>query len=223
VRFAPQEGLTRICSNLYLLRDTCNVYVLKNNDRALLIDFGSGHVLKLLGGIGVRQVDAILHTHHHAHQPTLVAPGHGKPFLSNKEDMEDLKQGLEKEQRYFSSVVVDPDCNFGLNMSWARLYPYQLLAKAGESAPLELRVRNYRGKPMHLEAALVLPSSWKARPEVVSIDIPVGGEGSVGFTVMIPAGWERSQPRVALSADVMADGRYLGEIVEGVVDIEFTA
>ena len=68
VHFSPQDGLTRISSNLYVLRDTCNVYVLKDGNRALLIDFGSGHVLNLLGQIGVSRVDAILHTHHHRDQ-----------------------------------------------------------------------------------------------------------------------------------------------------------
>src|SRR5579872_4289526 len=53
VRFAPEGGLTQISPNLYVLRDTCNVYVLKNGDRAILIDFGSGHVLDLLAQIGV--------------------------------------------------------------------------------------------------------------------------------------------------------------------------
>ncbi|HEX9185885.1 MAG TPA: MBL fold metallo-hydrolase, partial [Vicinamibacteria bacterium] len=67
-RFAPGGGLTRISPHLYVLRDTCNVYVLKNGDRALLVDFGSGHVLKLLGEIGVSRVEAILHTHHHRDQ-----------------------------------------------------------------------------------------------------------------------------------------------------------
>jgi glyoxylase-like metal-dependent hydrolase (beta-lactamase superfamily II) len=68
VHFAPEGGLTQVSPNLYLLRDTCNVYVLKNGDRALLIDFGSGHVLKLLGQIGITKVDGILHTHHHRDQ-----------------------------------------------------------------------------------------------------------------------------------------------------------
>jgi len=68
VRFRPASGLTQISPNLYVLRDTCNVYVLKDGNHALLIDFGSGHVLNLLGPIGVAQVDAILHTHHHRDQ-----------------------------------------------------------------------------------------------------------------------------------------------------------
>jgi len=68
VRFTPQGGLTQISPNLYLLRDTCNVYVLKDGSRAILIDFGSGHVLNLLGDIGVGKVEAVLHTHHHRDQ-----------------------------------------------------------------------------------------------------------------------------------------------------------
>jgi glyoxylase-like metal-dependent hydrolase (beta-lactamase superfamily II) len=155
------------------------------------------------------------------HQPTLVAPGHGKPFLSNKEDLEDLKLRLEKQRDYFHDVIADRDCNFGLNPSWVRLYPYQLEVKAGSSAAMELRVRNYRSKPMPLEAALILPAGWKASPEVLSLTIPANGDGSGGFTLTIPPGWDRSQPRVALAADILADGQYLGEIAEAVVDVTF--
>src|SRR5215472_5619632 len=57
VRFTPGSGLTQISPNLYVLRDTCNIYVIKDGTRALLIDFGSGHVLSLLGQIGVTRVD----------------------------------------------------------------------------------------------------------------------------------------------------------------------
>jgi hypothetical protein len=145
------------------------------------------------------------------HQPTLVAPGHGKPFLSSKEDLEDLKQRLEKQQTYFRNVIADPDCNFGLNPSWVRLYPYQLQAKPGSSSALELRVRNYRSKPMQLEAA----------PEILHLTIAPHADAAGSFEVTIPENWDRAKPRVALAADVMADGQYLGEIAEGVVDIQF--
>ena len=46
VHFTRRSRLTQISPNLYVLRDTCNVYVLKDGNRALLIDFGSGHVLE---------------------------------------------------------------------------------------------------------------------------------------------------------------------------------
>jgi hypothetical protein len=149
----------------------------------------------------------------------MMAPGHGKPFVSNKQDLEDLKPRLAKQKEYFSSVIADPDCNFGLNPSWVRIYPYQLRAKAGSTASLELRVRNYRSKPMRLEATLMVPSSWKSLPERLTVEAPPYADSGGGFTVSIPENWDPSRSRVAVAADVVADGRYLGEIAEGIVDL----
>jgi glyoxylase-like metal-dependent hydrolase (beta-lactamase superfamily II) len=58
----------RISDHLYRYSDICNVYVLTDGPRAILIDLGSGSVLDHLGEIGVSQVDWILHTHHHRDQ-----------------------------------------------------------------------------------------------------------------------------------------------------------
>jgi glyoxylase-like metal-dependent hydrolase (beta-lactamase superfamily II) len=157
------------------------------------------------------------------HEPNIVAPGHGKPFLSNKADLENLKARLEDQQKYFFDVIADPDCNFGLNPSWVRLYPYQLLAKAGSSATLELRARNYRSNHMRLQAALVLPAGWKASPELLELTVSPGGDASGGFSVAIPENWDRGKPRVALAADIVADGQYLGQIAEGVADVQFSS
>jgi glyoxylase-like metal-dependent hydrolase (beta-lactamase superfamily II) len=55
-------------SNLFVWTDTCNVYVLREGDAALLIDLGDGSVLEHLGEIGVRQVEWVLFTHHHREQ-----------------------------------------------------------------------------------------------------------------------------------------------------------
>ncbi len=120
------------------------------------------------------------------HHPTIIAPGHGKPFLTSEADLEDLKRRTEKQQAYFSDVIADPDCNFGLNPSWLRLYPYQLQVRVGSSSTVELRARNYRSKPMQLEAALVLPAGWKVSPEIVSLAVPPNTDGREGFTVTFP-------------------------------------
>ncbi len=157
------------------------------------------------------------------HEPNIVAPGHGKPFLSNRADLEILKARLEDQQKYFFDVIADPDCDFGLNPSWVRLYPYQLQAKAGSNAALELRVRNYRSNPLRLEAALVLPGGWKASPEVLELTVPPRGDASGQYSVAVPENWDRGRPRVAIAADIRADGQYLGQIAEGVADIQFSS
>ncbi|RPH39922.1 MAG: MBL fold metallo-hydrolase, partial [Planctomycetota bacterium] len=54
--------------DLYVWTDTCNVYVIRDGESAVLIDLGDGSVLDHLGDIGVRQVDWVLFTHHHREQ-----------------------------------------------------------------------------------------------------------------------------------------------------------
>jgi glyoxylase-like metal-dependent hydrolase (beta-lactamase superfamily II) len=66
--FRPSGSLKKLSEHLYVFDDTCNVYVLKSGERALLVGFGSGEILKRLPEIGVRQVDEVVFTHHHRDQ-----------------------------------------------------------------------------------------------------------------------------------------------------------
>ena len=50
---------------LYVWTDTCNVYVLRDGDAALLFDLGDGSVLSNLADIGIKHVEWLLLTHHH--------------------------------------------------------------------------------------------------------------------------------------------------------------
>src|ERR1035441_489238 len=54
--------------NVFVWSDTCNVYVIRDRDAALLIDLGDGSVLDHLSEIGVRRVEWVLFTHHHREQ-----------------------------------------------------------------------------------------------------------------------------------------------------------
>ncbi len=84
---APQSVAKFGALEVFLWQDTCNVYVLKHGDSALLIDLGDGQVLGQLPRLGVKQLDWVLLTHHHreqfqghpqlrtlAHKPQIAAP-----------------------------------------------------------------------------------------------------------------------------------------------------
>lgn len=60
--------MLQITENLYLFQDTCNVYVIRSGNEAVLIDFGSGDVLDHLPEIDIERVTDILMTHHHRDQ-----------------------------------------------------------------------------------------------------------------------------------------------------------
>ncbi len=59
------ETFEEILPNLFVFRDTCNVYVLKDGSRAILVDLGSGEVCKHLDRLNIERIDWILFTHHH--------------------------------------------------------------------------------------------------------------------------------------------------------------
>lgn len=73
------EAVVRLSPSLSWLRDSCNVYVVHDGPRALLIDSGSGAVLDHLEELGIEQVEWVLHTHHHRDQcqgtPRLIEHG----------------------------------------------------------------------------------------------------------------------------------------------------
>jgi glyoxylase-like metal-dependent hydrolase (beta-lactamase superfamily II) len=66
--FTPVSELKKLSENLYSLEDTCNVYLIREGSRGILIDFGSGKILDYLPGLGISKIEWVLHTHHHRDQ-----------------------------------------------------------------------------------------------------------------------------------------------------------
>jgi hypothetical protein len=73
---------------------------------------------------------------------------------------------------------------------------------------------------MRIEASLVAPGEWAVEPDVLRLEVPPGSRSAQAFRIRIPAGWRAASPRLAIAADVVSDGRYLGQITEAVVDVE---
>ncbi len=63
-----QQPEPKALPGVFVWTDTCNVYVLREGDAAILIDLGDGSVLDHLGEIGVKRVEWVLFTHHHREQ-----------------------------------------------------------------------------------------------------------------------------------------------------------
>ncbi|MFO7321166.1 MAG: MBL fold metallo-hydrolase [Chloroflexota bacterium] len=60
--------MRQLLTDVFVFQDTCNVYVIRNGRRAVLIDFGTGDVLQHLAEIDVDRVSDVLITHHHRDQ-----------------------------------------------------------------------------------------------------------------------------------------------------------
>lgn len=60
--------IRNLFEDIYLFKDAVNVYIIKKDNRAVLIDFGSGDILNHLSELQIDTIDYILHTHYHRDQ-----------------------------------------------------------------------------------------------------------------------------------------------------------
>ena len=153
------------------------------------------------------------------HEPNLIAPGHGRAYPVDRQIMLATEQKFRTQQQFFFDLLPEGETDFGLDPSWVKIYPYQLLLTPGAAGKAEIRVQNYRNEPMKMEVALITPSEWQVMPDVLRFEVPAKSHASRPFTIAIPKGWAAPSSRLAIAADVRAGGRYLGQITEAVVDL----
>jgi glyoxylase-like metal-dependent hydrolase (beta-lactamase superfamily II) len=154
------------------------------------------------------------------HEPAMICPGHGRPYAVDRATMEATEAKLRRQQQLFFDVLPDGEANFGLDPSWVHIYPYQMLVAPGERQNAEVRVRNYHPRPMKMEVALVAPPEWRIDPDTLVFEVPADSSAARSFTIALPRDWSAPAPRFAIAADVMSDGKYLGQITEAVVELK---
>ncbi|HBY62567.1 MAG TPA: hypothetical protein DEH78_22325 [Solibacterales bacterium] len=153
------------------------------------------------------------------HEPAVIAPGHGRPYPVDRSLLDATEAAFRKQRDLFHDLLPEGEVDFGLSPSWVRLYPYQMLVRAGSRQRLEVRVNNLGREAMKFEGALVAPKEWTVRPGAVRVAVPAGRTAATAFEISVPAGWRPVSPRFAIALDVQRDGRYLGQITEAVVEM----
>lgn len=108
-----------VAPDVFCWADTCNSYVVRNGDRAVLIDLGDGSVLEALGKIGVRQAEWVLFTHHHREQcqgargldrrgiKTACAAAE-RPFFESPADFRKMRPTLNDAHTVYGASYVRP-------------------------------------------------------------------------------------------------------------------
>lgn len=168
------------------------------------------------------------HVHKTSHQqtarlfqeycPDILCAGHDlqrevKPLVYQQ-----LAQKATQLTQHFERLLPG-EANFGLEPSWVQLYPYQSLARPGDTLNLQVRMSNFLAHAVEAEVRLALPDGWQAAPDTVRLTVPALQRGLANMRVTVPAGYAFRYPRVAISADVVFDGRRLGQIAEATVEL----
>jgi glyoxylase-like metal-dependent hydrolase (beta-lactamase superfamily II) len=115
-------------------------------------------------------------------------------------------------------TLLPGETNYGLEPSWVQVYPYQSLARPGDTLNLQVRMTNFLARATHAEVSLVVPGAWTSSPESCSLDLSANERGAASFRVQVPASYVFSYPRVAIAAEVTFDGRRLGQVAEATVE-----
>ena len=141
---------TQIAAGIFQWTDTCNVYVIRDKDAALLIDLGDGSVLDHLSEIGVKSVEWVLFTHHHREQcqggAKLKETGAKvatslieKPFLENPLSFRKMRPTLgDPFTVYGASFVRPPTEAIKVDHTFAKMDDFSAGA-AASSGSLKLR------------------------------------------------------------------------------------
>ena len=142
-------SLTQIFENIFLFKDSVNVYAIKDGNKAILIDFGSGEILNHLSEIGVSKVDYIFHTHYHRDQCygdyralvqkiKIAAPQREKKLFAEAENFWKVKSYYDiysfKPTFFVSKFNIPLDVTFSDNeeFEW-NSYKFKIIETAGHT------------------------------------------------------------------------------------------
>ena len=75
---------------------------------------------------------------------------------------------------------------------------------------------------MKLEVSLIAPAEWKLSAETVALNVPAQSQAKAAVEVGVPRDWAAPAARFAIAADVVRDGKYIGQITEAVVEMRGT-
>ena len=108
--------------------------------------------------------------------------------------------------------------NVGVEEFAARIRPYQLSLKSGETGLLTVEIRNPADHVTDAEVTLVGPERWQISPALARVPLPALGAAQVHFQITPPADARLRRARVA--ADISLNGRRIGQQAEALIHVE---
>ncbi len=169
--------------DLFAWTDTCNVYVLRDGEAAVLIDLGDGSVLDHLGEIGVRRVEWVLFTHHHREQCQ------GAPSLASWRAAGTRVAAPEAERALFERPAEFRKMQVRLGDAFT-VYGASYVRPPLEPVPLD---RTFKGMDTF---------TWRGR-EFWCVDTRGNSPGAMSYLLRDGDGW------LAFTGDLMLDGARL--------------
>lgn len=147
----------------------------------------------------------------------LASAHHGLiPVVSGQFD--EYASWAEKTEEIMSGLIEGRQVNFGTDPLWCHFYPFRQVAEPGEILEVELVVRNYESHDCMMRSELKLPAGWGSSSLVGERTVKAGKEIRIPYKVTVGAD---AGNRMAVSADILFDGIFYGELPVFLVDSPF--
>jgi hypothetical protein len=118
----------------------------------------------------------------------------------------------------FRSLSSEQDYRYWFDPFWVRAEPYRVTVKRGQSAEIQLHVRNFQSGPQKHQIAIQTPPGLVA--ETPGLQGQLEGASRKAFAVRLRATPD-AEPGVRLIAfDVTLDGRRFGQRFDCIIEVQ---
>jgi glyoxylase-like metal-dependent hydrolase (beta-lactamase superfamily II) len=101
----------------------------------------------------------------------------------SKEQLDRMEASRAERLPVLRDLFPWDDPNFGVDESWARLYPYEQRAGAGQTVEIEAVIRNHSPRAREYRVTAHVPAGWTVTPRVAAVKTGPRGEGTAKFRV----------------------------------------
>lgn len=148
---------------------------------------------------------------------TFLINQHVEPaFRFTPTQVSQMRETLRRRLPLLKELFAFDDPNYGLDDNWAFLHPYWIVARAGESAEVTLRVTNHSLEKRTFRVSFHSPKGWKLSASK-SVRVAPRVDGIVRVNLRLPL--DVSPGIHVLTADIAWDGGDLREWTEAVVKV----
>ena len=150
-------------------------------------------------------------------QADLLCPGHG-PFIEIPDyAFEEHRRYVEQKEKLWAELVPAPE-DFGIDLFWARLMPYQSDIAPGQTQAFTLELRNPHDETAEFEARLECALPVIVTPDVGSLKLNAGERGAIAFEVTVPSDAKPDPNRRHLvTVPISSNGKQHGPVSEAMV------
>jgi glyoxylase-like metal-dependent hydrolase (beta-lactamase superfamily II) len=148
--------------------------------------------------------------------PDLVCPAHTEEYSPTTRDLEEFLDWAYRVRDVMTSLIDQPDPNFGMDVRWCRFYPYRSFVSPGSTFRVDLIVRNHLFRPARVRVELKLPGMLSCDQPLRNAVLDGKKEASIPFEIRRAAGPQRG--REIITADITLNDRRIGEYAEAIVD-----